>query len=513
MSRRERERCALSLLIVGLACLAGCRQETSGSDPPRHFVLITIDTLRADHVGCYGYPRDTTPNIDRLAQTGTLFEHAEVQWPKTGPSMASMLTSTYPLTNRVQMLRSVLDGRFATIAEMLRDQGFYTASFVANVHLGKAFGLDQGFQECHELWRNTDRTLDSNTQAMFYTNTEIADRVMAWLRDTAPKQKRFFLWVHLLDPHGPYKPPSDVLGRYDNDPIYQKQLDVVPQYRLPAYQRNDWFTMAEFIARYDEEAHDSDRAVGRILDQLAALKLDRKSLVVLTADHGESLGEHDYWMSHGMYVYETCARVPLVVSCPGRVPVGKRIDAAVPLLDLVPTVLDYLDVGIDAYSGQLQGRSIRPLLDDQELDPGPIVTQGPVGQLACRIGRMKYVFDPRPSTPDMPVLAQHQLYDVLADPLETNNLWDAQGAVWGPQMQSALQAWQSAAVAKTREILGSDVETTAPQLDPTMKNWLEQMGYVHEDEATGSAPATQGSRAPNAQQPSTSRPTGAPGAP
>lgn len=465
------------LLFLMLMLTFGCEQKgvKGGADRAGdNLILIIIDTLRADHLGCYGYSRDTSPYIDQLARGGTLFTQAEVQWPKTAPSMASMLTSTYCTTNRVRRLRVRMDDRLVTLAEVLRDEEFYTAAFIANVNLAVHFNFPQGFREVCEMWDHSRGTPRSNDQATFWSNDQIATTVAAWLRDH--QEQRFFLWVHLLDPHGPYLPPESLAGRFVGDEIYQARPDLPPPQRIPSYQHEGGHrTMGDFIAAYDAEIAYSDAAVKTILDQLDQLGLRQHSLVVLSADHGESLGEHDYYFNHGNYAYEACTRVPLIFSHPTLIPAGKRIDTPVALLDLVPTVLDLLEVQPDPPIAQFQGESLAAVFAGQPLEPRPIFIESRQGQFAVRNGNWKLIFDPRKSTPAIPVSAREQLYDLGADPLEAHNVFDQHPEVVA-ELRGLVRGWRQ--FLQKSESLFSEQRVSDESLDPRTRKQLESLGYI-----------------------------------
>jgi arylsulfatase A-like enzyme len=464
---------AILVLVFWLAGTGGDTTATAGSTGD-NLILISIDTLRADHLGVYGYSRNTSPRIDAVASEGAAFTQAQVQWPKTGPSIASIMTSTYCAVNGARALRIRLDDKLVTLAEVLRDAGFYTTAFIANVNVGRYFNFTQGFEEVHEMWDHSRGLRTQNTGTTFLSNDEIAGRVVQWLRSR--HDRRFFLWVHFLDPHGPYVPPTSMAEPFVNDGVFAARPEIVPTEKIPNYQRSETHkSLADFIAAYDAEIVYSDAAVGTILDEVNALGLRERTLLVITADHGESLGEHDYYFNHGRYAYEVCTRVPLILRHPTWIKPGLRFDTPVALLDLVPTVLDFLDVTPELPVQQFQGRSLRPMLAGDTLTPAPIFIESRSGQRAVRSGRWKYIVDPRKSLPELPVVANRQLYDVQSDPLETRNL-AAEHPEVVRECETLLARWSQLMQWTSKAFHSEHVPDEA--IDQALLEQLHSLGYV-----------------------------------
>jgi arylsulfatase A-like enzyme len=361
------------LLVILLALLSGaCQPSPADPDPeveplpPRsNIVLITIDTLRADHVSSYGYPRQTTPMIDRLAASGVRFDQASSQWPKTTPSFASMFTASYAKDNgNVRKIGIPLQCRFETLAEVLQRQGYGTHAVVANAAVGSELNFDQGFDTFIETWKLTrgDHPVDANSAAAV---TRIATAELSRI----DRRRPFFLWVHYLDPHWPYTPPPGWQDRFQNDrwfdrsqriPIakgkqVQEMMGIGEGQQVAG--RDD---LAFYVARYDAKVAYADFEVGKLLAALRQRGLLDKTLIALTADHGESLGDHHYYFDHGRFGYQTCLRVPLILSYPGVI--APRVDAdPVELLDLAPTLIEATGVPL-AGGAWMQGHSLTPRL-------------------------------------------------------------------------------------------------------------------------------------------------------
>ncbi len=440
-----------------------------------NLILITIDTLRADHLGTYGYPRETSPNIDRLAESGTLFESATVQWPKTNPSMASMMSSTYCTTNAVRNYGAPIDPNLTTLAGIMSRSGYYCASFVANAHLGRYFNFDRGFDEVHELWarRESAHSMGLNYVGTF-KNDEIAQLVIDWIAQH--DDKPFFLWVHLLDPHGPYEPPEDLRRKFYDDELYRVQDRKVSPTKIPPYQKSESDLnnrLADFVMRYDAEIIDTDRAVGRILDEVDARGLAENTLVILTADHGESLGEHDYYFDHGAYLYESCVRVPLIFSWPDVVPAGRRLDTPVALIDLLPTALELLGIDDSDYRADFQGQSFAPGLKNGRVTERLVFSECKSRQTSVRRGKWKLIDDPRVNPRTGTV--QLQLFDVPSDPLELVNVAAENPAV-RDKLLAELDAWKD----RLDETIGRyRIKRLDPDvLSPEIQEWMRATGYM-----------------------------------
>jgi arylsulfatase A-like enzyme/cytochrome c-type biogenesis protein CcmH/NrfG len=368
---------------VTIACVPGT------SEPPRarHVVLITIDTLRADHLGAYGYTRARTPNLDALARGGALFDRAYAAAPITLPSHATLLTGRYPPGHGARDNGVRISASVPTLADALKARGFSTAAFVAAFPLDHQFGLNRGFDVYGDrLPRGADGRPASERPA-----SQVVDDAIAWLRSRDAESRiphpesHIFLWLHLFDPHAPYGDPSS--GR-------------------------------SAIDRYDDEIATVDREIGRLLDAVGPARA--QTLVVVAGDHGEAFGEHGEY-AHSIFVYDTTLRVPLVMSGPG-VRAGARIGDPVTLADVAPTVMRlaggaFADAdGIDL-SPAIGGAAIarRELYAESF---APLVEFGWAPLRSVRSGPWKFVAAPKP-----------ELFDVAKDPDEQVNLAAAQPTV------------------------------------------------------------------------------------
>jgi arylsulfatase len=346
------------LLLVALA--SGCGHERAGS-PVRRVILVTCDTLRADRLGCYGYERDTSPRLDAFAREGIVFDSAYAAAPLTRPSISSLLAGRLPDELGVSSInRKHMPAEVETLAEVLGRSGMATGAVVSNWVLRRApealgeVGVQQGFDHYDDEMKVRER----NREAFERRAPETTDAAAAWIRERAAAgEDRFFLWVHYQDPHGPYVPPESYAARFERPAGDEAPLPIGKSNsgrgQIPGYQAlGEGLPPEAYRIRYDGEIRYFDDAFGRLLDELRAQGFYEGSLILFTADHGESLGEGDYWFCHGENLSAEVVRVPLVVRYPDGVPRPRaeerggyrRVASLVGLLDLFSTVVDVLGV-------------------------------------------------------------------------------------------------------------------------------------------------------------------------
>jgi len=398
---------AAALLVSGFA-LASCGPSTAprGDVSAPDIVLITIDTLRADHLGAYGYPRDTSPNIDRLARDGQLFENCVSQAPETRPSLASLLTGFLPHETRV-MDTHVLPEGVTTLAEILRARGHRSVAVTSNYVLKSAWGWSQGFEVYDDTMESRERVRGVPER----TAKDTTDRAIALLERYHADP--LFLWVHYEDPHAPYTPPGDLARLFDDPSQEPRPLRLNPglsgQGGIPAHQQLDGERDYNFyVARYDAEVRYMDRELGRLLDALELLGLYDRALIVLTADHGEAMGEKDYYFAHIEQLFHGLLHVPLILRYGSELS-GRRTDF-VQLLDVLPTILAV--AGIDS-DPALRGRDLRaaPAGGVEIYSEQP---SGPTPRRSLVVNGLKLVYEPDSD--------RYQLFDVRVDPGEARDL-------------------------------------------------------------------------------------------
>ncbi len=287
-----------------------------------NILLITIDTLRADHLSSYGYHLNTSPNIDRLASEGVKFTRAHTTIPLTGPAHLSMFTSRYPQEHgaRRNGLAVPDDAKWLFLPQILRGHGYRTGAFVSAWPLtSRLTHLDRWFDHFDEDLPRKYQLFNSMRYA-----EDVTPRAIDWLKQN--RGERFFLFVHYFDPHSPYK-------------FWKAFANPGPSGNPPAPVRKHGEEMRRRIVNYDSEVGYTDYYVGKLLEALDESGLRESTLVVLTADHGESLGEHGY-VGHGRHLYEDIIHVPLIFRWPGRLPEGKIVDSLVSVVDIAPTIMD-----------------------------------------------------------------------------------------------------------------------------------------------------------------------------
>ena len=311
--------------VAILLAIAGFSLWGSPAEPPLegapNVVLITVDTLRADHVSSYGYHLKTTPNIDRLASEGVRFDRAYSTIPLTGPSHFSMFTSRYPQEHgaRINGVAVPENSKWLALPQILRKFGYHDAAFVSAWPLtSRLTGLNRWFEHYDEELTRSYRVFTSTRFA-----EDVTPRAITWLEGNS--KQPFFLWVHYFDPHEPYH----LRERFASP---EKVADPAAGTAAGTAE------MADRIRRYDSEIGYMDHYVGRLLDSLDDLGLRDSTLVALTSDHGESLGEHGY-VGHGRRLTENVVRVPLMFRYPEKIKAGQVINENVTLLDLTPTLL------------------------------------------------------------------------------------------------------------------------------------------------------------------------------
>jgi choline-sulfatase len=351
-------RAAVLALVPLLAACPGPKQAPSpkplaGAGNRLNVLLITIDTLRADHLGTYGYKRATSPRIDALAREGAVFEEAYTYWPKTRGSFVAMLTGRRACQTGYSKSHPLLLGMNPTLASVLKAAGYSTAATVDNPNVAKSLGYAQGFDSYHETWKEAALATETARAAAI---TEDGVRILAAARAEQP----FLLWLHYVNPHAPYTPAAPFDTAFlDEDAKKGPPLPVVPgdhggipkQWAVAGQDR-----LGYYVAQYDGEIAAVDAEVGRVLDALGRSAVKDRTLVIILSDHGESLGEHGYFFDHGENVFDPSLRIPLVVVGPG-VKAGHRSPVFASTLDLVPTVLDAVKV---SYPPDLAGASLWP---------------------------------------------------------------------------------------------------------------------------------------------------------
>jgi arylsulfatase len=502
----------LAAIVFALTC-GGKREQ------PRfkHVVLISIDTTRADQLGCYGSTRGATPAIDKLASEGVRFQSAMVAAPTTLPSHTALMTGTFPHTHGVPRNQFALDDGNVMLAEVLHEHGFRTGGFIGAMPLSTPFHFRQGF----DVWDEKFDMLvgkDGVDQHQRRAN-EVTDDALAWLDEAKPS--RAFLFVHYFDVHAPYAPPPPFDARFTrpSGPKTSTMADIAQQATVhnrvlspsapdAAKTITDGLTSDliakcdgkpmqgddDLVALYDGELAFVDSEIARLIDGLRKRGMLDDSIVIVTADHGETFYEHADFYNHGLWVYDTTVHVPLIVRAPGVAP--SVVGTPVSSIDVVPTLCEMLGI---ARPNRNQGVSLAPLLAGQPLQRGPIfceATQPPRADLesvtawpnsqkprCVRIGSLKYI--------RAPYLQLEQLFDLAADPYEHDDLLlkdPSRAAAELPALRAALDRFD--ADAHPLPIVTAAQRAKDDKERERIKSGLDGLGYTegHDKRASDKQP-------------------------
>jgi arylsulfatase A-like enzyme/Tfp pilus assembly protein PilF len=400
---------------------------------PPNVLLITIDTVRADRIGAYGYTKGATPALDRLAREGVRFADATSQAPLTGPAHAAILTGQYPARLGVRDNATMpIPAGTPTAAQLFKAKGYRTGGFVGAFILGPEYGFAQGFDVFDASFAQF--SAGSKLQAQRRCG-EVVDSALRWLRGSSAQTAKidgpFFAWVHLYDAHAPYEAPSSFRARFPASP-------------------------------YDAEIAYVDNCIGRLVTAIEqAGQLDH-TLVSVVADHGEGLGDHGE-AEHGLFLYESVLHVPWIMRLPSRDAAGTVVKTQVRSIDVTPTAAAIAGIPM----ARIDGESVVPLLrGPAPRDPAPSYAEtyypkwhfGWSEQKSVRVGEWKYIDAPKP-----------ELFDMRNDPAERRNVVDARGP---------LANGLSGELNKIQAGFGAAATTEAPQPDPETLSRLRSLGYV-----------------------------------
>lgn len=417
---------AVGLFVAFLAWRERGSKIESGEFKNKNILLITLDTTRADRLPVYGYKKLKTPHLDRLARQSYVFDDAISHVPLTLPAHASILTGMLPIHHGVRDNSGFyVDQSVFTLPEILKANGYRTSAFVSAFVLDSQWQLDQGFDLYYDHF-NFDKGNHPAAEAAQRPAEETVTQAIQWLK--ANNDAPFFSWVHFYDPHEPYDPPEPYKSEYRTDP-------------------------------YDGEIAYMDGAIGKLLNQVSDLQLQHETIVIVTADHGEGLGEHQE-DTHALFVYDTTQRVPLIIQLPGKQ--GARVTALAQHSDLLPTILDLLGIAVP---GEVQGKNLIPCMNGQpdstrvayieSLYPELHYGWSPLTGLVTN--RFKYIDAPRP-----------ELYDRVQDPAEIRNL-----------IKEEYKTAQALKGQLKRLVAGSPIQTPEPRrLDQASEERLRALGYI-----------------------------------
>lgn len=465
-----------------------------------NILLISLDTVRADHLSCYGYSKSTTPNIDRLAENGTLFEHAYSNAVWTPPAHASMLTGLYPSEHGV-VDQNRLDSDIPTIAQNLLSNGYRTAGFVSNSQVGQLVGLDKGHETFVEIWRGS-QSKNIILRALRWFGRKALDiaclrdhgakitnqLALKWLDEAQRGDKPFYLFLHYIDAHSPLKAPRPYRTKFISKglirKIDQQVVKLMADNPLRFYSSNiipNQFENEYLVGLYDGEIGYLDKKIGEIAEYLKKEKLYDNTLIIITADHGEHFGEHGHY-SHVSSLYQPIIHVPLIIKLPGSAAKGDKNNKIVQLIDIFPTILNVAGITSeinDHISGQeifncnstsedhyvvseWEGRIPYFILSDLKCDR----TDERVSRFTKKIyslikGNYKYIVCSD---------GTEEIYNLVDDPEERINLVAQDGSL-GKLYGEFLQKWKE-------QLKPNKVLQETYTLDKEIEKNLKALGYL-----------------------------------
>jgi arylsulfatase len=442
--------------MAAFGLVLGCGRAEAPTLPD--VVLIVVDTLRADHLSCYGYERNTTPNIDRLAREAIRFENAISTAPWTLPSVASLLTGQYPSALGIHDQPARIDDRFPLLSELLREHGYATRGFVSHAMVSARLGFGRGFDVYHE---------EASIEHRSITSTAITQKAISFL--SGDEERPVFLFLHYFDPHYDYwlhgehnfsAPYRGRLGSGESVPDLWGELDTLsPE------------DVAYLISLYDSEIAFTDRHIGALLDELEAQDRFDDSIVIVTADHGEEFLERG-WLGHSITLHQELIRVPLIIKLPG---VGARVvETPVSLMDVAPSLLRHL--GLEVPPG-LDGRAL-DLTSGAPVPSAPVFSEtfnpqihrpGRPKRVSLRsvvLGRRKFIFDS--------VRDEGAFYDLAEDPGERSDLSERSDA-GAQRLKALLHRWMRRMSRKQR--IGPS-QDPGELFTPEQREQLEALGYL-----------------------------------
>lgn len=433
-------------------------------------VIYVVDALRSDHLGCYGYERNTTPNIDAFARENTLFTNAFANASWTRASGATILTGLLPKNHKAMARDSVLPADFITLPETLKEQGYYTVGFNTNGNVGKKFGFAQGFDKFIVLPENLER------ESIHVRSDVLNEKIFEFLNKFTRRKKKqpLFLWIWSSDPHDPYTPHSSVSNYFDID----KYEHLDPKFRLLSEftkkvieKQFAWPSQSAvnyLKTLYDQEILFNDISFGKLIERLKKTELYEDSVLILTSDHGEEFREHNFF-GHGKTLFNEQVKIPLIIKA-GDIRKGK-IGINVQHADIFPTILDILKISLPY---NIDGTSLlenidflnRPIFAEQKLD-GHDLRSLLLGDIKFihNLNNVSYLHQPRHEN------IFYEMYNLLKDPEEENNIVDT---------ENVSSAYSKQRLAFEYSLLRRmfDIKSERTDIPPELEEKLRALGYI-----------------------------------
>jgi len=427
-----------------------------------NIILITLDALRPDHLGCYGYKRNTSPNIDKIAKEGVIFTQAIAQSSHTAPSNASLITSTYPNIHGVKDWGYQFSPAISkTLPMALKEHGYRTAFISDQLALPLIKGFENGFDTFNTVNTFTFGRIVDRRQVI-----DITDWAIDWVEDN--KRKRFFLWIYYIDPHGPYIPPYPYNKMFIGDQYYSTNKKILisedgysqsPIGCIPRYLSYNNIAEADFyVSQYDGEIRHTDDQIGRLLQALKKQGLEKNTIIIVNSDHGEAMGEHNRYFCHANSLYDELIKIPLIIKWMDRISSGIKSNTQVSSIDIMPTILDVL--GIAKYKF-MQGHSLAPLLIGQKYTFPEFAYSEFWERKSIRTQEWKLIYDSKNK--------RYELYNLKNDPAELNDI----SAVEQTQfkfLKQKLDGYMKNSIPQSK--------ITVPVLSQDEKERLKSVGYA-----------------------------------
>jgi arylsulfatase A-like enzyme len=426
--------------------------EPSSSDNP-NIILISLDTLRAQSMSCYGFKKGTTPFIDQIAKEGILFENMCAASTSTPPSHMSMMTGLYLSVHGV-LNKQVLDQRIKTLPEILSGAGYATCAVTENGFLVRDMGFGQGFDDYYEI---KDVVLFDKLLRVGGFAKDVFEKGKNWIDEK--RDQKFFLFLHTYEVHGPYYPPPPYDTMFLESP--DNYSNYFKRYREYKGRVNCADFPPEFIrAQYEGEIRYVDDIMKDFITFLNKRGLGEKTLVIITSDHGEELFEHQNILGHGFYTYDTESLIPFIMWMPGKIPSGIRIKHQVSNVDILPTIADFLQLN---FKEQVQGQSLLPLIHNQKYNDERHVFCEAVKQNCVRSIQYKFI-------------DSNELYLYKSDPEEQHNQAEVQKKLCATAAEALSAFKEQCQYLKTKKGLHAPKKSIA-FCEETIKK-MKALGYV-----------------------------------
>jgi arylsulfatase A-like enzyme len=422
-----------------------------------NLVLISIDTLRADHLSCYGYPKKTSPTIDALAGEGALFTNIMAQRSVTWPSLTSIMTSLYPVEHGVRDNGIQLNGSKSSLAQILKKKGYTCAAFLTAVYRAKWEGFD-----CKKGGHDH----------------EVTAQAIEWLKSY--HDKKLFLWIHYFAPHKPYEPSMPYKNLFD--PRYKgnmdgstKQLDEIALKKIKLSKED----LNHIISLYDGEIAFVDDQITHLINAIRKFNIKDKTLIVIVSDHGEDLYQHNFYFYHAASIYESSLRIPLIFNLPRVIPGGIKINKLVESIDIAPTILEILGISSPR---SFRGTSLAPLFKNRDISLDEAYSEWNDKMLSVRTADYRYIYNPENFHPPIfiddgdyntYVIEQEELYDIKNDPLESYNIAKIKPKI-ALILRNKTLDWKKKHSWQINELKNKDYK-----IGKELKEYLKSLGYIN----------------------------------